>query len=799
MRKLLFYLFLLTAAVPAKAAGYQTDTLWKADPYATDVRANLAGREPGVVVTSSLGAPGMTPSVFIQGYHLGNQQPVYIVDGMRVLHLDTLAPGSVEDVTVLTGAKALALFGPAGANGALIITTKSAGKRGFHASYGFTGALQQLAWEPGQITRQEWARYYPHFGSDQYKQSENNVDQIQTSFVQTHHLNLQYSDSRKFKAAATFDFLDNDGPFKGRNDAQRRFSGSARVEYKPLYWLRTELSATMGKSDVSRTNALHRILLNYPVKVDNGYDPYIGGGGRLFKDFTGNALAEVRTNIGLLFRAHAGYSAQRAEDHYIELSNVSALHGTQNIQDWKYFQYDLETQYHHRFGDHILQAILMLRGNSVIPDEAIITASAVMDNIISPGKEDYNYISLLDPQTPKNYWEWSFKSEKPYTWGDGHLNLTYEYSGLLTLDLNYYLLHTGAEGQNLTYRVPSAQLSWNAGKTLRNMLPSWWTGWSWDAAWSSTNEYSSHSLPVRAMSNSLMTKSSRLEVGTDLRFRSLSFKLSWFSGQDHYDYTYPVDLNNQGWTFAADWAGRSGDFLFVAGLNAALYHNKCTTPAGIMMGYSTPDYSGPCQYICSGYPLGAKFLNAYAGLDSEGHPVYKTPGGAAARDVFGNVPFPTVTLGVHFDMQWHRWSLNFDAHGNFGQSIMRSASPDGIVDEAHDLLTRHYMAESWSNYNMKGKYPQISSLLQGDPFFTSSAMLHDASFFRIDQIRLQYRLPVRRLHAHVRLFASLENFFLLTSYPGSDPEYNLSWENPGYDLGAYPSTRRIVFGVNIDL
>jgi hypothetical protein len=84
-------------------------------------------------------------------------------------------------------------------------------------------------------------------------------------------------------------------------------------------------------------------------------------------------------------------------------------------------------------------------------------------------------------------------------------------------------------------------------------------------------------------------------------------------------------------------------------------------------------------------------------------------------------------------------------------------------------------------------------------FYSSSAMLHDGSFFRIDQIRLQYRLPIRRLHTNVRLSAALENFFLFTKYPGSDPEYNLSWDNPGYDLGAYPSTRRIVFGVNIDL
>ena len=801
MRKLLFSFFLLSVAVTANASTHtytKADTLWTGKPYVTDVRALMTGKIPGVVVTSSLGAPGMTPSVFIQGYHLGNQQPVYIVDGMRVLHLDTLAPDSIENLTVLTGARAMALFGPAAANGAIVINTKSAGRNGFHASYGFTGALQQLAWEPKQITRQEWARYYPHFGNNSYQQSANNVDQLETSFVQTHHLDLQYRNYDKFNAAATFDFLDNDGPFKGRYDAQQRFSGTARVEYMPVYWLRAELSATMGKSDISRTNAMHRILLNYPVKVDSKYDPYIGEGNRAFKDFTGNALVEVRPGHGLLLRAHAGYSAQRSEDEFFEITHASALNGTQTINDWKYFQYDLETQYQRSFGFHTLGAVLLLRGNSIVPEETEMIAIASIENPIRYGNGDYTYISLFDQQTPHNYISWSFKPEKPVTWGDGHLNLTYDYARLLTLDLNYYLLHAANNGQSLTYHVPSVMATWNLGQTslMREILPRWWNGWTWNVAWSSTNEYSSHSLPVLTTRNSLMTESSRLEVGTELQFEFLRFSASWFSGRDNYGYAYPFDLINQGWTFSADWSGRRGDFIYSAGLNAALYKNKCNSSDPGYVYYFLPN-----RYICSGYPLDAKRLYTYTGVDNEGSPIFKS------QEIFGNGPFPTATLGFHLDLQWRRWSFNLNAHGNFGQSVMRAVGPEGVLYEGRDLLTRHYLTESWSEYNWKGQYPKPLSVVNGNMFFipsemldfyNSSASLHDGSFFRIDQIRLQYRLPVRRLHAHVRLSAALENFFLFTRYPGSDPEYNLSWENPGYDLGTYPSTRRIVFGVNID-
>ena len=68
-----------------------------------------------------------------------------------------------------------------------------------------------------------------------------------------------------------------------------------------------------------------------------------------------------------------------------------------------------------------------------------------------------------------------------------------------------------------------------------------------------------------------------------------------------------------------------------------------------------------------------------------------------------------------------------------------------------------------------------------------------ADFFRIDQFRLDYMLPVSK--AQIGLYASLENFFLLTKYRGSDPEMSLSWESLGVDTARYPTTRRIVFGV----
>ena len=90
----------------------------------------------------------------------------------------------------------------------------------------------------------------------------------------------------------------------------------------------------------------------------------------------------------------------------------------------------------------------------------------------------------------------------------------------------------------------------------------------------------------------------------------------------------------------------------------------------------------------------------------------------------------------------------------------------------------------------------------------------DASFFRIDQLRLDYTLPLKNVR--LNLFASLENWFLFTKYRGTDPEQALAWNvmelntgnvtytprltgsNLGIETSNYPSTRRTVFGLSIN-
>ena len=103
----------------------------------------LAGAVAGVQLTSSNGAPGSTSTIRVRGFSSisAGQSPLIIVDGAPFSgDLSTINQADVESMSVLKDAASNALYGARGANGVIIITTKSA-KKGqatvtFDAKYG---------------------------------------------------------------------------------------------------------------------------------------------------------------------------------------------------------------------------------------------------------------------------------------------------------------------------------------------------------------------------------------------------------------------------------------------------------------------------------------------------------------------------------------------------------------------------------------------------------------------------------------------------------------------------------------
>ncbi|CAN0535736.1 unnamed protein product, partial [Scytosiphon promiscuus] len=125
-----------------------------ADKTITTFEQAMEGRLAGVTVQQNSGQPGGGISVRVRGITslTGSNEPLYVVDGVmidasnnnetvnfstfgggsgqtRVSALSSINPSDIESIEVLKDASATAIYGPRGANGVVILTTKK-GKSG---------------------------------------------------------------------------------------------------------------------------------------------------------------------------------------------------------------------------------------------------------------------------------------------------------------------------------------------------------------------------------------------------------------------------------------------------------------------------------------------------------------------------------------------------------------------------------------------------------------------------------------------------------------------------------------------
>ncbi len=120
----------------------------------------LKGRAAGVEVTQTSGAPGAGYKIRIRGANSisGNNNPLYVVDGLVVGDINSINVNDIASMEVLKDASATAIYGSRGANGVVLVTTKS-GTRGpavveFETYYGVATKTQSLPF----MTPAEFAR-----------------------------------------------------------------------------------------------------------------------------------------------------------------------------------------------------------------------------------------------------------------------------------------------------------------------------------------------------------------------------------------------------------------------------------------------------------------------------------------------------------------------------------------------------------------------------------------------------------------------------------------------------------------
>ena len=110
----------------------------------------LQGRAAGVTVTTNSGQPGEAATIRIRGIGsaIGGNDPLYVVDGVITSDISFLAPNDIQSMEILKDASATAIYGSRGANGVILVTTKSGGSGKanitFDAYWGFQNRWKKL-------------------------------------------------------------------------------------------------------------------------------------------------------------------------------------------------------------------------------------------------------------------------------------------------------------------------------------------------------------------------------------------------------------------------------------------------------------------------------------------------------------------------------------------------------------------------------------------------------------------------------------------------------------------------------
>lgn len=93
----------------------------------SNIAEALQGQLPGVSITSQDGRPGGAMSIRVRGGNSITQSndPLFIVDGIQVSGIDDIPADNIESIDVLKDAASTAIYGARGANGVIMITTKT--------------------------------------------------------------------------------------------------------------------------------------------------------------------------------------------------------------------------------------------------------------------------------------------------------------------------------------------------------------------------------------------------------------------------------------------------------------------------------------------------------------------------------------------------------------------------------------------------------------------------------------------------------------------------------------------------
>lgn len=315
----------------------------------TSVDGLLGGAVSGLNVSQSSGQPGTTSSIRIRGGNSinGGNEPLYVIDGVIVYNdnsstnigitrsagalnpLAALNPNDIESIEVLKDVSASAIYGSRGANGVIIITTKSGKKGKTNIEYQYSIGWQQARKKLDLMNAKEWGQLYLEIASaENISETGLTADKVaqlgegtnwqdaalRTAAIQSHQISISGGDD-KTRFLLSGSFSDQDGIIL--NTDFKRYSGRFNFERDLFSNFTVGLNTTASKLEQNGLSSYSGLYVNgvsnsldYVLRIPQvvsiynadgsyNYNNLFEKGDLRFGDRTVNAISDLENTASL--------------------------------------------------------------------------------------------------------------------------------------------------------------------------------------------------------------------------------------------------------------------------------------------------------------------------------------------------------------------------------------------------------------------------------------------------------------------------------------------------------------------
>lgn len=580
-----------------------------------------------------------------------------------------------------------------------------------------------------------------------------------------------------------------------------------------------------------------------PYNIANGTSPY----GEMMVNYSDSYSYNVSANVSLLFKiakgltfsVQGGYDYEQRPSYSFNSSLVGpgAINSMSNSNTLhNYWQNTNNLSWQREFGKHSVSAMAVWEVSRAWDPVMQISGSNLSNETVGY----WNVANAAVRNASNSYTESSMAS--------GIVRAGYDF------DKRYFLTaavradgSSKFQGKNKWGYFPSAALAWDIAreKFMKNqkvirqlklrgsfgvsgnqniapfstlgMLTSTSYGWGTSTAYTG---YWGYQFPTPDIT---WEKTYQYDLGLDLNVAGVNLTFDWFKKKTvdllfqkqvpRYNgggtiWVNEGKMNNTGVEMTVSATPVQGALTWETTLNVAYVKNEVLDLAGndFVLTANYSNLGGPMQIMKPGYPLGSFYVYEWQGFDEKGANLYRKADGSLTTSptsedlVIKGQASPKWTFGWNNSLSWNNWSLNvfFNAAVGLDRLNMSRFMTASMTGDSRFVTLREAYFEGWDYVSDKSqaKYPSLKNP-DNKYYANSDFWLEDASFVKLKNVSLSYRIPKRvTKFGSVLLSVSAQDVLTLTRYKGMDPEVYSGYD--GLDYGAYPVPFTITFGAKIN-